>query len=290
MKALVRLGLLAVMGALLALGGSASAIAASGGPILVVLAMPADLSVGSSKTWRVQTTETFKGPDGEKTETNTQIIALTVERSRAGRPVLSYVVAGYEGENDPIGDLFVKVTKAHPVLFFADESGLPTGLVNWPGQRAVLAKAFRDAGGESVAAKIEAMDELDAILHLIPEVRILGDMQSWPPTSGLRLDEPDRRAGDGDNAVLVKSWRELRPIDGAACRIGVYRYTGIDPSSPAAKVHGQVETLETTGVLSTDDGWLISAEEIHDQAREGLTHRKVVKVTRLTGGDTCPAQ
>lgn len=293
MKARLTLLLAALAtGVLLALGGAAPALARSNDDemILVVLAPPAVMTPGSSRTWRFETADTRKGPDGETSDSNTQTIRLTVEAARGDRLVLSYVIVDYSGD-DPAGPLFARVTQQHPLRFYADESGLPTGLVDWTGQRAVLAEAYRQAGGENsalVADIIEGLDENRAIQTLIPEVRILADMQSWAPSDlGEQVDEPVRTLGEGDNQVILRSWRRMDPANGG-CVVGVTRFTGIDPASRAAKAHGQVDVLKTTGVLSTADGWLVSGEETHDQSREAYSRHRVVKVTRVSAGDDCP--
>jgi hypothetical protein len=174
-----------------------------------------------------------------------------------------------------------------PIAYVADASGKPLDFVDLPAVRASVIerlRALEDQSPELILALIASVQEMDkdaAMLAFLSEPRAVADMQAWPPMTGARLDDEPWTVGSGDTLARLTSWREIEAKNVGDCRVAIRRVTALDPKSPVAQTRRQFERLETAGVLSLDDGWIVQMTQIREHGVRGVRERLVQTFTRL---------
>lgn len=288
MKALV----LSLVAAFLLAIPSAGAETQPAAPQPLVILQPAILRAGDTRRYQFEATTVRSNGGASQTKVESYLVDLTVVSVSRSRLVLRYTLVSF-GVADPSVPL-ARAIQATPIEFEANATGLPLRLIDWPERQRALIAALRKAGAElgvDVASDLEFLEQLDengAMATLIPEVRTVADMQSWPPMNGYRRDDPDWSRNTGENESNLFSWRAIEGrVD---CVASLRRATGLKPDSPVAKAHGQKELLETSATLSLFDGWVITAVERRERARDGFSEIMTRKATLVSGPktSTCP--
>ena len=284
----------ALLAAALALGclASAATAAAPAGGAAVMLA-PARMQVGEVRRYRVDSESTISHGGRQHRETNSQIFDFRVVGAADGRLVIEDTLVSSElsaGETSYAG-LMLQAAEGLPVAYVADASGKPLDFVDLPGVRTSLIARLRALEAQSpelilaLIASVEGMDKEEAMMTFLSEPRAVADMQAWPPMSGARLDDEPWTVGAGDTLARLTSWREIEARNVSDCRIGVRRVTALDPKSPVAQTRRQFERLETAGLLSLEDGWILQMTQTREHGVRGVRERLVQTFTRLPAAD-----
>lgn len=271
---------------------AASAETQPAAPQPFTIIQPAIMKAGDTRRYQFEATTVRSNGGPSQTKVESYLVDLTVVSVSRSRLVMRYTLVSFV-VGEPSVPL-ARAIQATPIEFEANATGLPLSLIGWPDRRQALIAALRRAGAElgmDVAgdlAFLEQLDETGAMATLIPEVRTVADMQSWPPMNGYRLDDPDWTRNTGENQSNLFSWRAIE--GGANCVATLRRVTGLKPDSPVARSHGQREQLETTAKLSLFDGWVISAVERRERERDGSSETMTRTATLVSGPETftCP--
>jgi hypothetical protein len=253
----------------------------------VMLAAPL-MQVGEARRYRVDSDSTVSHDGRQHRETNSQIFDFRVVGAANGKLVIEDTLVASElsaGETSYAG-LMLQAAEGLPIAYVADASGKPLDFVDLPGLRASVVERLRALEEQSpelilaLIAQVQEMNHEEAMLTFLSEPRAIADMQAWPPISGSRLEDEPWTVGSGDTLARLTSWREV-DADAGVCRVGVRRVTMLDPKSPVAQTRRQFERLETAGVLSLADGWIVQMTQTRDHGVRGVRERLVQKFTRL---------